>query len=163
MHNTLIRKIKKTEPPKQLGERFMLESRAFLFPQFHFLFEAFDKKFQQYLEANLIEYNMRFWNEKQNLKKLEQHKEPFAVLTLGDLEAGFVVWLVPLGFSLFIFGIEWLTTTIKLISVLFAIKSLYKLKESEQEARSPMLKIKINLTLLRRWLKTLNTPTYTNA
>lgn len=144
MHNGIIKQIKKTAPPKQLSDRFMLESRAVVFPQFHFLFEVFDKKFQQYLEADLIEYNLRAWKEENNLKKLEQYKEPFEVLTLGDLEAGFVVWLVPLFFSILIFGIEWLPTLHKLIVFLFVFKTFYKLRKSELKARNAMVKIKIH-------------------
>lgn len=136
MYNAVIKKIEKTEQPKLLADRFMLESRAFLFPQFHFLFEAFDKKFQHYLEADLIEYNMRAWKEENNLKKLEKYKEPFSVLTLADLKAGFVVWLVPLSFSFLIFGFEWLITFKKLVVVIFIFKKYYEMTEFEQKARN---------------------------
>lgn len=92
-----------------LKQRYELESRSLLFGAYHFLFEIFDRKLQQYIEADLVNYNTRKWNEDSNPYNFEENKKPFAVLTLGELEAGFVICIAPLVLSVIVFGIEWLS------------------------------------------------------
>lgn len=60
------------------------------------MFDISNQKLQQYIEADLINYNTRVWKEMNDSKKYAQYKEPFAVLTLVELEAGFVVCMLPL-------------------------------------------------------------------
>lgn len=112
----------------------MLEPRALLFLRFYdFLFEIFDRKLQQYVEADLVNYNIRRWKDRANPNFFEEIKEPFAVLTLDELEAGFVVCLVPLVLSIFVFAIEWMPTSKDLLVFLFIFKKYFQVKESEQK------------------------------
>lgn len=98
--------LNRIEPPKLLKDRFTLSASSLVFEPHHFLFEIFDRKLQQYIEGDLIGYNKRFWDETSNPKKYEKRQESFAVLKLGDLEAGFIVCLVPLVLSILVFAIE---------------------------------------------------------
>lgn len=122
--------LNRTVPPKLLKERHMLENRALRFPAYHFLFEVFDRKLQQYIEADLIDFSLRSFQKDQNPKKFEEYKEPFAILTLGELEAGFVVCLVPLVVSILVFGIEWMQTLKALVVFLFIFKHYFELKKA---------------------------------
>lgn len=125
----ISQKLNRTDPPKLLSERYMLEAKALLFPNNHFLFNTFDRKLQQYVEADLINYNNRKWRRANNPRMFEKQKEPFAVLTLRDLEASFVVCLLPFCLSIFVFALEWLRTLIDLIVFLDILKKYYKIKE----------------------------------
>lgn len=127
------------QPPKLLKDRFILESMVFAFPGSHALFEVFDRKLQQYIEADLINYNTRKWQEDVNRKMYKSKKEPFAVLTLEDLEAGFVVSLAPLIMSVFVFIIEWLVNFYHLTKYLMIFKKLFEMKEIEQKDHSMIL------------------------
>lgn len=123
--------LNRTNPPKLLEERFMVEMNAFIFQPFHFLFEVFDRKLQQYVEAGLVDYNLKEFHQKSDLKKFEVLEEPFAVLTLTELEAGFVVCITPLVLSVFVFSFEWLPT-IKDFLVLWTIfKKYFSMKKME--------------------------------
>lgn len=120
--------LNRSQLPNFLPESFGLESRVFLFPAFHFLFEAFDRKLQQYIEADLINYNIRAWSEN-FLERSDDRNEPFAVLKLKDLKAGFVVCLVPLVLSAFVFCIEWLVTIKNLMVFLIIFKKYFDFKK----------------------------------
>lgn len=109
VYDYIIRaKLNRTDPPNLLKERFMLEARALKFPPYHFLFEVFEEMLQHYIEGDFINFSNKYRDEASNPKKFEAYEEPFAVLTLDELEAGFVVCLVPLLSSIFIFAIEWI-------------------------------------------------------
>lgn len=56
----------------------------------------------------------------------------FCSLTLGELEAGFVVSMVPLFLSIFMFFIEWMLTAKDLMFVLFAFQKYFDGKNQEQ-------------------------------
>lgn len=117
------------EPPKLLRDRFSHLYRGLDFPPNHFLFENFDRKLQHYIEADLINYNTRSYYEEFFPEKFETFKEPFAVLTLGELEAGFVVCLVPLVLSVFVFFIEWLSIVKDLIVFSIIFEKFFELKK----------------------------------
>lgn len=110
----------------------MLDSRVFEFPLHHFLFDAFDRKLQLYIEADLINYNNRKWDEMNNKEKDKKYKEPFAVLVFKELEAGFVVCSVPLALSILVFCLEWFITLKDLLVFLFVFKSYFDVKKLEQ-------------------------------
>lgn len=135
-------RLNRTEPPKLLKDRFMLTPRSLLFPQHHFLFEIFDQKLQRYIEADLVGYSLRFWDNEGNLKRFETYKKTFAILTLGELEAGFVVCLVPLVLSILVFAIEWLPTLKDLVVFLIIFQKFFDLRKIEQSKHSDFMKIK---------------------
>lgn len=89
-----------------LPNRFILEVNSLLIPPLHFLYDMIDRKFQQYVEGDLVNYNIRAWRNKYNPIRFKKHRDPFSVLTLKSLEAGFVVCLIPLVLSILVFVIE---------------------------------------------------------
>lgn len=97
--------------PKILKERYGISMKALIAPNYHRLYHVIDAKLQQLLEAGLIDYSLRYWNDKWNPKRFVAEDGP-QVLTLKDLEAGFVVSLVPLIISVVIFACEHLTKKI---------------------------------------------------
>lgn len=131
--------LNRTDPPKLLKERFMLEAKVFWFHPQHYLFKIFDRKLQQYVEANLVEYNVARWNEENDPKKFQKEEEPFAILTLGDLDAGFVVWMVPFVLSIFVFMLEWMPTLKDLLVFMMIFKKYYNIKEKEQSKRNILI------------------------
>lgn len=150
----ILQELHRTKMPKLLWNRLMLEIRALVFPSDHFWFEIFDRKLQQYIEAGLIDFNIREWKEANHL--VHEYEEPFAVLTLGELEAGFVVSLLPLVFSVFVFGIEWMQTLKDLLVFLYIFKKYYEVKSFEQFERCKILRIKfveLQKVVLQKQLK----------
>lgn len=102
----IINKQKKV--PKMLIDRFMLNMRVVGVAANNKLLRNFDKKLQQLLEADLINYYMRDFEIVVGKAKMDRNpQEPFKVLTFEELEAGFVVCFVPMIFSIFVFMIEW--------------------------------------------------------
>lgn len=140
--NFFIRQLEKTAPPKLLLDRYKLEMRAFDFPPHHFLYDVLNRKLLQYIEADLINYNMREFREASNPLKFQQDEEPFAVLTLGELEAGFVVCILPLILSVFVFGFEWIPTLKDLMLFLFIFKTYFELKWQEQSEHIDLMRSK---------------------
>lgn len=122
----------RSEYPKRLPKRFRLDQRALFFPPHHLFYDAFDKKMQQLVESDLIEYHVRRCFEKINPKRYEKYKEPFKILTIGELEAGFVVSLVPLLLSLIVFCLEWLPTLKNLIVFSHAFNAYFRMKMSDR-------------------------------
>lgn len=143
--------LNRTDPPKLLKERIMLEGRVLMFPRNHFLFEVFDRKLQQYLEADLIASTIRHLEEFFNPKKYSRNMmEPFAVLTLSELEAGFVVCLLPLAFTVFVFGIEWMPTLKDLVVFLIIFQKYFEVKKLEQANYSKRMSIIIRRSNLQK-------------
>lgn len=143
LYNIIKNNLNRTEPPQLLKDRYMLESRALLFAAHHFFFDIFNRKLQQYVEGDFINYNNRRWVEEYNPKKFKENKTPFAVLTLKELEAGFVVSLAPLALSILVFGLEWMQILKDLIAFLFIFKTLFKVKMLEQTNHSHNMRLKI--------------------
>lgn len=139
-----------------LKKRFMLESSGLVFPTYHYMFDIFDRKLQQYIEADLISYNTRADKEFNNPKTYERSKESFAVLTLEELEAGFVVSLLPLLLSTVVFAIEWMPTLKNLVVFLFVFKSYFDVKTSEQFEHSERIKRKLADWRARKRVRTGN-------
>lgn len=137
--------LKRIDPPKLMKERFFLESRVLTMRPHHFMFDILNKKLQQYVEADLIQQNSNLEYGEDNPKKYEKYAEPFAILKLGELEAGFVVWMVPLLFSIIVFTLEWIPTLKDLIVFLFIFKKYYDLKESEWKNQCELMKIKFTV------------------
>lgn len=133
----------KTKPPKLLKDRFMLESMVFAFSRRHFLYKVFNRKLQQYIEADLINFNVRSFRESNSPKKFEECKKPFAILTFGQLEAGFVVCLVPFVLSIFVFTMEWASRLQDLIVSLFIFKTFFQVKNFEQKKRLATMRLEI--------------------
>lgn len=139
--------LNKSDPPILLQERLEFESRGLVFRPQHFLFNIFDRKLQQYIEADLVSYNNQEWNEDGNPKICEEYKEPFAILTLSELEAGFVVCLLPLFLIIFVFCIEWIPTLKRLVIFYIIFKKYCDTKQLEQLERNAAIKVKIAVRL----------------
>lgn len=141
-NNVIASNLHRTEPPTLLKDHSEVESRSFAFKPFHFFFDVFDRKLQQYVEADLISYNSRKWNEENDPKGFQRHKKPFAVLSLEKLEAGFVVCVLPFAFSIFVFGVEWIVTLKDLAVFIIIFKNYFAAKKREQNKRGEILKVK---------------------
>lgn len=125
--------LNRIDPPKLLPERFSLEAQVFAFKPQHFLYRVFDRKLQQYIDAGLINSHLWLFKRNNNPSSYSQFKESFAVLTLSELEAGFVICFLPLVFSLFVFCIEWMPTLKNLVVFLFIFRTYFKLKWFDQK------------------------------
>lgn len=119
-------------PPKLLHDRFMMDCHAFVLYPLNFFFEILDRKLQQYIEGDLIDYNKRAHFKDSDPKKFEVHQESFAVLTLNELESGFAVSMLPLVFGVFLFIAEWIPRLKELIIVLYIFKTYFDVEHSHQ-------------------------------
>lgn len=109
---------------------YMIEARGLKFPSYHFLFENFDRKLQQYIEGDLVNYNVRLWKQRNDPNTMKVDEEPFAVLTLAELEAAFVVSMAPLGVSIVLFIFEWIPTIKDFLVFLIIFKKYFDLKKN---------------------------------
>lgn len=99
----------KSELPKTLPGRFMIDMRVIENQLNSKFFRVFDRKFQQFIESGLFGFYIREVDTMTGLSKIQQKEvETFKVLTLAELEAGFVVCLTPLAFSFVAFVFEWI-------------------------------------------------------
>lgn len=120
--------------PKLLGERF---SGSFfcVYGEVNNLFwHLLATKLQKLVEAGLIDYNMRAWLDiiNQKLWKIESGPK---VLTLDELEAGFVVCIAPLVISVVIFCLEWLITLKNFIVFYIILQKMFEVRfPSHQES-----------------------------
>lgn len=87
----------------------MLRMYCLMFPHFGNFFDIFDTKLQQLSTGGIIEHYTNVYDESLNLKGFEhlQRTGP-EVLTIENLEAGFVVWIVSISFAILIFMFEWI-------------------------------------------------------
>lgn len=103
-----------------------------LFERNHYLFEEFDRKFEQMFNAGLINYYAENFFKSMNQKRykhLYRDSDP-QVLSLKHLEAGLVIWLVSISFAIIAFTIEWISRLLDylminyILSVFFNVISL---------------------------------------
>lgn len=91
--------LNRAEPPLLLKDRVNVDVKAMALPRDNRYFKIFNKKIFQLFEAGLFDQYGNQLMERRNIKKYEEYTEPFKILTLDELEAGFVVCIVPLLFS----------------------------------------------------------------
>jgi hypothetical protein len=72
--------------------------------------EFLDTKVNQVKEAGLMDY----WISKSIKKPMPMEESGPEVLTLQQLEIGFVIWLMIIGFSSFVFVVEVIVDKIKM-------------------------------------------------
>lgn len=123
--HTVYLSLNKTVPPLLLKQRFDLEAKALAFPFHHYLLDVFDRKLKLFIEGGLIDQSLWEINLDNDPKAYKVHKESFSILTLGDLEAGFVVCVAPFLLSIFVFGFEWLPTLKNLMVYVFIFEKYY--------------------------------------
>lgn len=113
--------------PKMLDLRHS-GSFYYVFSEVNHMFSGvFAKQLQQLVEAGLISYYMKYWYDENNPKRWKVTKGP-KVLTLKELEAGFVVCIVSLSISAGVFCLEWLMALKDLIVFHFIFKKFFEIK-----------------------------------
>lgn len=120
-----------TISPKLLEERF---SGSFfcVYGEVNNLFwQILATKLQQLVEAGLIDYNMRLWIDVINIKRWKVESGP-KVLTLEELEAGFVICLISIVISAVAFCFEWLITLKTFIVFNAIVKIMHEVQLSPQ-------------------------------
>lgn len=120
----------------------MLEPYVFSLPRRHFLFEVFNQKLEQLFEAHFIRYYLQNDDTKAYFEKVKKLELPFKVLTLGELEAGFVVSTTPLIFSVLVFCMEWIIAMKDLLVFKTIFEVYFRLKELEQDEKIKQIRTK---------------------
>jgi hypothetical protein len=93
-----------------LKERMMLGMAGMAFPRNHYLFEEFNKRFQQLFRGGFIKLFIEQYEEcldPKRFRHLHPGDEP-QVLTMEHLKAGFVVWVISFSFAIIAFIAEWI-------------------------------------------------------
>lgn len=124
-----------------------LSSEMYGFSPLNKLHDVFDTKFQQLVIGGLIDSYEKDYEEFLKPKRYEhlQRKGP-QVLTMENLRASFVVWLVSVGLALLAFIFEWVRT----LGEYFLVKSIFNTfyDRKVQEPRKKHLIFEKNLKQL---------------
>lgn len=128
---SLTANLHKAEPPPMLGNRIGVDVKAMALLRDNRYFEIFNKKILQLFEAGLFDQYGKEWLERRNMKRNEEFAEPFKILTLDELEAGFVVCIVPLLFSAAAFCCEWMVALKDLLVFWFIFHAYFEMERSE--------------------------------
>lgn len=91
-----------------LDHRLYLEVSGLVFPKNHKFFEPFNRIVQQFFASGIFSFFNQEATDLLNKKRYEEYSEPGEILTIEQLEASFVIWLVSIGFSVAAFSLEWL-------------------------------------------------------
>lgn len=92
-----------------LNDRIMLERIASDVLPHNKLFDLIDRKMQQFFEGGLINRFMIADLRILDKNRFRKFEDPFKILNLEELEAGFVISFAPLLLAVAAFGFEWLT------------------------------------------------------
>lgn len=114
---------------KTLKERFTGDHIILCIPAHHRFFDSFNSGLKQMIEAGLI--NMFNQEENAFFFRFKPPEEPFKVLTLEELEAGFVVSMAPLIVAIVVFCFEWIVTLKNLIVALCIFQALFECQHME--------------------------------
>lgn len=104
---------------RMIKERFALTMFGFQFPRNHKFFEIFDRKIQEIFAAGLtykLDSIMLSWTKPECYKEFRhkyENDDP-KVLSLKELEAGFVIWLIFMCSSVIVFVLECISRKIML-------------------------------------------------
>lgn len=112
-------------------------------------FNIIDKKIQQLLTGGLIGFYVDKYHIWEKPKMYERYRHLFEhdgpkVLSLTDLEAGFVIWLVVLSFSLVAFILEWIARLRDFIVVMFVLNAFFEEKQIIMRQNSETIFFKEN-------------------
>ena len=92
------------------------------FPKNSKFYEIFDKKFQQLFQSGIIDYYASEWFQYSNVKRYEHlHYDEPQVLTIDDLEACMLVWLISIAIAAAVFVLEWVVN----IFGYFVVRSVF--------------------------------------
>lgn len=116
---------------KILKGRLMADFNVIYFPAHHSFFNSFNEKFKQMFEAGLFDQYIREAEEFFKRHTSEYSENSGKVLTLQELEAGFVVCMVPLLLAVVVFCLEWIVTLKDLVVFLCIFQAFFKTKHVE--------------------------------
>lgn len=115
-------KTKGTFLNRLLAESLFTEMTAMLFPPFHRFYDIFNLKLQQLFTSGIINFLSEVWVKTDSKKKyahLFSDLNGPQVLTMKNLEAGFVVWLVSISFAINMFLLEWIAKIFEILKARF--------------------------------------------
>lgn len=110
-----------------LDERLFLESFGLSFPSHHKLYQIFNDKTQQLFESGIFQrysYGSDRWLDPKRYAHL--YRDEPQVLTMNNLEAGFIIWLASLSLTLFAFVCEWIIRIMEFVICKSIFKAFYK-------------------------------------
>jgi hypothetical protein len=90
-----------------IKEKISDKTKALIFPRNHGLFEGFDEKIEQMLQAGLVDFYGRNFSETINPKRFKHLViDEVQPMSLVHLEAGFVVWMASILLPVIAFAFE---------------------------------------------------------
>lgn len=135
-----------------LGDRIMLEMIILVAERHNKLFDLIDSKMQQLFEGGIFHpFTEKIRRKTLDRKRFQKFKEPFAVLTFDELEAGFVVCFVPLIFALAAFCLEWLVVLKDFLLVKGIFETFFRVQRNLLNNQSEAQDLKIAM-----WKKIVN-------
>lgn len=115
--------------PRLHKERINLNSFGMVIPRNHKLYEIIDEKIQQLFTAGLVDFYSNEFFKYESKKRYDHlyHDKP-QVLTMKNLEAGFVIWLASLSLTLIAFVCEWFIRIMEFVIYKSIFKAFYEHK-----------------------------------
>lgn len=115
---------------RMLKEDLITDICGWDFPRSHRFYEVFDRKTQQLFNAGITHKIIKKYtvNPKKFIHLYEQGPK---VLSMNDLEAGFVVWLISITFAVLAFLMEWLMTMKDFLILRMIFKTYFDMKIEE--------------------------------
>lgn len=135
---------------KKLKDWSRGEHVVLYFPAHHRFYNVFGKKIKQMSEAGLFNLYIREVTEMYRRKTPHQFVEPFQVLKLEELEAGFVICTAPMLIAIVVFCFEWAVALKNLIVSLCIFRALFALKEIEMNASKSYKEMSLIASLSER-------------
>jgi hypothetical protein len=101
-------------------------------------FEIFDEKLQQLVTAGIIDHLISFRKEMLNLKRYAHlYRDEPQVLTMKNLEAGFVIWLISVSIAVCVFICEWISRLHDMLVLEFILVAYQKQAQTSLEIEFP--------------------------
>jgi hypothetical protein len=129
---------------ERIPEERLLQLNSFVFLNRRneiFQHPKFDEKMQQLNDAGILDYFMTEYKDKINRKRYKRIKSGPQVLTMKQLEAGFVVWLISVQFAVLAFACEWLKRFFDYLVFKSIFVAFYDHKKSKMRLRTSKFSI----------------------
>lgn len=112
-----------------VDENLYSQHWSMCFPLFHRFYEGFGEKTQELVTAGIVDYHLDNWIHPDDKKKYKHlNLEGPQVLTLEQLEAGFVIWIASVVATIVSFFFEWLVKLCEFILIRLVLKKCFELK-----------------------------------
>jgi hypothetical protein len=119
-----------------LKQRVLVSPVGLFFPNNYQYFQIFDKKIEQLITSGIANHYIekyQVWTKQEAYEKFRHEFEnnEAKVLTMHDLEAGFVIWMITISLAFTIYTLEWIGTLRAFLVINYVLFIFYDQKCKE--------------------------------